>query len=71
MIYSLPAQEIVRGAREYWLKRLYADRRSEIDLQLREKLQSQIAPLRFIVDEALLRNVKVPDTLQTNIEQRV
>jgi regulator of protease activity HflC (stomatin/prohibitin superfamily) len=34
-------------------------------------LRSQLAPIGFIVDEALLRNVKVPETLQAAIQQRL
>ncbi len=56
---------------KYPAEAVYATKREEIALQLREKLRSQIAPLGFIVDEALLRNVKVPDTLQAAIQQRL
>jgi regulator of protease activity HflC (stomatin/prohibitin superfamily) len=77
---GLDEQEIVVSrfrsiAREtiakYNAEAVYATKRSEIVLQLREKLQLQITPLGFIVDEALLRDVKVPDTLQAAIEQRL
>jgi len=49
----------------------YATKREEVSLKLAEKLRSQLAPIGFIVDEALLRNVKVPETLQAAIQQRL
>lgn len=62
------SREIVSG---YNAEAVYATKREEISLKLVEKLRSQLAPLGFIVDEALLRNVKVPETLQAAIQQRL
>lgn len=62
------AREIVAG---YPAEAVYSTKRQEISLQLREKLRSYITPLGFVVDEALLRNVKIPETLQAAIQQRV
>lgn len=62
------SREIVSG---YPAEAVYATRREEISLKLADKLRSQLAPLGFIVDEALLRNVKVPETLQAAIQQRL
>ncbi|MDX2254130.1 MAG: prohibitin family protein [Pseudanabaenaceae cyanobacterium bins.39] len=55
----------------YSAEQVYATKRQEVSLKLAEKLQTQLAPLGFIVDEALLRDVKVPETLQVAIQQRL
>lgn len=62
------SREIVSG---YFAEAVYATKREEISLKLADKLRSQLAPIGFIVDEALLRNVKVPETLQAAIQQRL
>ncbi|BBC26342.1 prohibitin family protein [Pseudanabaena sp. ABRG5-3] len=62
------SREIVSG---YTAEAVYATKREEVSLKLAEKLRSQLAPLGFIVDEALLRNVKIPETLQVAIQQRL
>jgi len=62
------SREIISG---YSAEDVYATKREEISLKLADKLRSQLAPLGFIVDEALLRNVKVPETLQAAIQQRL
>jgi regulator of protease activity HflC (stomatin/prohibitin superfamily) len=62
------SREIISG---YSAEAVYATKREEISLKLAEKLRSQLAPIGFIVDEALLRNVKVPETLQAAIQQRL
>ena len=62
------SREIISG---YPAEAVYATKREEISLKLADKLRSQLAPLGFIVDEALLRNVKVPETLQAAIQQRL
>lgn len=62
------AREIVAG---YPAEAVYSTKREEIRLQLREKLRLYITPLGFVVDEALLRNVKIPETLQEAIQQRL
>jgi len=62
------AREIVAG---YPAEAVYSTKREEISLQLREKLRLYITPLGFVVDEALLRNVEIPETLQGAIQQRL
>ncbi|MFN5965513.1 MAG: prohibitin family protein [Pseudanabaena sp.] len=62
------SREIVSG---YPAEAIYATKREEVSLKLAEKLRSQMAPLGFVVDEALLRTVKVPETLQAAIQQRL
>ena len=55
----------------YNAEEIYSTKREEVSLKLVEKLRSQLAPLGFIVDEALLRDVRVPETLQAAIQQRL
>ncbi|MEI6429340.1 MAG: prohibitin family protein [Pseudanabaena sp. ELA607] len=55
----------------YPAESVYGTQREKISQQLREQLTQQLAPLGFVADEALLRNVKVPDTLQAAIQQRL
>lgn len=62
------AREIVAG---YPAEAVYSTKREEIRLQLREKLRLYITPLGFVIDEALLRDVKIPETLQEAIQQRL
>ncbi|MFM7885164.1 MAG: prohibitin family protein [Pseudanabaena sp.] len=62
------SRETVSG---YPAEAIYATKHEEVSLKLAEKLRSQLAPLGFVVDEALLRNVKVPETLQAAIQQRL
>jgi len=62
------SREIISG---YSAEEIYATKREEVSLKLAERLRSQLAPIGFIVDEALLRNVKVPETLQAAIQQRL
>ena len=62
------AREIVAG---YPAEAVYSTKREEIRLQLREKLRLYITPLGFVVDEALLRDVEIPETLQGAIQQRL
>ncbi|NUN65755.1 prohibitin family protein [Pseudanabaena biceps] len=62
------AREIISS---YNAEEVYATKREEISLKLAEKLRSQLAPIGFIVDETLLRDVRVPETLQAAIQQRL
>jgi regulator of protease activity HflC (stomatin/prohibitin superfamily) len=55
----------------YTAEEVYAAKREEVSIKLAEKLRSQLAPIGFIVDEALLRDVKIPQTLQAAIQQRL
>jgi len=50
---------------------IYSTKRQEVANQLRQRLSEQLLPLGFIVEEALLREVKLPDTLQAAIEQKL
>jgi regulator of protease activity HflC (stomatin/prohibitin superfamily) len=50
---------------------VYSTKRQEIVQKIDEQLTQEIPNLGFIVDQALLRNVKMPDTLQTAIQQKL
>jgi len=55
----------------YTAEEVYATKREEVGVKLAERLRSQLAPIGFIVDEALLRDVRIPETLQAAIQQRL
>lgn len=50
---------------------IYSTKRQEIVQQLNQQLTQQLLPLGFIVEEALLRNVKMPDSLQAAIQEKL
>lgn len=50
---------------------VYSTKRQEIVQKIDQQLTQEIPTLGFIVDQALLRNVKMPDTLQTAIQQKL
>jgi regulator of protease activity HflC (stomatin/prohibitin superfamily) len=50
---------------------IYSTKRQEIVQKLDQQLTQQLLPLGFIVEEALLRNVTMPDSLQASIQQRL
>ncbi|AFZ57503.1 prohibitin family protein [Anabaena cylindrica FACHB-243] len=50
---------------------IYSTQRQEIVQKIDQKLTPQITSLGFIVDQALLRNIKMPDTLQTAIQEKL
>lgn len=50
---------------------IYSTKRQEIAQQLNEQLSQQLPPLGFVVEEALLRNVKMPDQLQAAIQEKL
>ncbi|WP_071187869.1 prohibitin family protein [Trichormus sp. NMC-1] len=50
---------------------IYSTKRQEIVQKIDQQLTQEIPKLGFIVDQALLRNVKMPDTLQTAIQQKL
>jgi regulator of protease activity HflC (stomatin/prohibitin superfamily) len=50
---------------------IYSTKRQEIVQQLDQQLTQQLLPLGFIVEEALLRNVKMPDSLQAAIQEKL
>jgi regulator of protease activity HflC (stomatin/prohibitin superfamily) len=50
---------------------IYSTKRQEIAQKIDQKLTQEIPTLGFIVEEALLRNVKMPDTLQAAIQEKL
>jgi regulator of protease activity HflC (stomatin/prohibitin superfamily) len=50
---------------------VYSTKRQEVAQKLDEQLTQQLLPLGFVVEEALLRDIKMPDTLQAAIQERL
>ncbi|NWF59862.1 MAG: prohibitin family protein [Fischerella sp.] len=50
---------------------VYSTKRQQIVQQLDQQLIQQLLPLGFVVEEALLRNVKMPDSLQAAIQEKL
>ncbi|MGF1939608.1 MAG: prohibitin family protein [Nostoc sp. ChiQUE02] len=50
---------------------IYSTKRQEIAQKIDQQLTQEIPALGFIVEEALLRNIKMPDTLQAAIQNKL
>ncbi|WP_017655038.1 prohibitin family protein [Fortiea contorta] len=50
---------------------IYSTKRQEIAEKIDQQLTQQIPTLGFVVEETLLRNVKMPDTLQAAIQDKL
>lgn len=55
----------------YSASAIYSTKRQEVAQKIDEELTKEIPSLGFIVEQALLRNVKMPETLQTAIQQKL
>jgi len=55
----------------YPAEAIYANKRQEVANQLRERLIEQLTPLGFVIEQALLRDIKLPDTLQASVQQKL
>jgi regulator of protease activity HflC (stomatin/prohibitin superfamily) len=55
----------------YEAKSIYGDKRQEIAQKLHEELSKELAPIGFIVEESLLRNVDLPEKIKASIEQKI
>jgi len=55
----------------YSASAIYSTKRQEVAQKIDEELTKEIPTLGFIVEQALLRNVKMPETLQTAIQQKL
>jgi regulator of protease activity HflC (stomatin/prohibitin superfamily) len=55
----------------YEAKSIYGDKRQEIAQKLHEELSKELAPIGFIVEESLLRNVELPEKIKASIEQKI
>lgn len=55
----------------YPAEAIYSSKRQEVANQLRQRLSEQLAPLGFVVEQALLREVQLPETLQAAVQQKL
>jgi regulator of protease activity HflC (stomatin/prohibitin superfamily) len=55
----------------YSASAIYSTKRQEVAQKIDKQLTKEIPTLGFIVEQALLRNVKMPETLQTAIQQKL
>ncbi|NEQ24292.1 MAG: prohibitin family protein [Microcoleus sp. SIO2G3] len=55
----------------YPAEAIYSTKRQELAVRLRQALSEQLAPLGFVVEQALLREVELPDKLQEAIQQKL
>lgn len=56
---------------QYPANAIYSTKRQEVARQINEQLTQELLPLGFVVEQALLRNVKMPDTIQTAIQEKL
>ncbi|MGD1910371.1 MAG: prohibitin family protein [Rivularia sp. (in: cyanobacteria)] len=56
---------------QYPANAIYSTKRQDIARQINEQLTQELKPLGFVVEQALLRNVKMPDTIQTAIQEKL
>ncbi|MFM7577782.1 MAG: SPFH domain-containing protein, partial [Microcystaceae cyanobacterium] len=55
----------------YPLTDIYGEKRGMIAQNLRQSMANQLFPLGFIVEDALLRNIILPDNIQAAIQSKV
>jgi regulator of protease activity HflC (stomatin/prohibitin superfamily) len=55
----------------YQAKDIYGEKREEIATRLGQELSQQLNPLGFIVEKTLLRQVILPEKIQTAIQQKI
>jgi regulator of protease activity HflC (stomatin/prohibitin superfamily) len=56
---------------QYPARDIYSNKRQEIAQQIRTRLTQEIEPLGFVVEQALLREVVLPETVQAAIQQKL
>ncbi len=56
---------------KYDLSSIYGDKRAEISLDLAQSMKEQLEPLGFLVEDALMRNVILPENIQKAIQAKV
>ncbi len=56
---------------KYPASAIYSTKRQEVAQQLDQQLSQQLPSLGFVVEETLLRNVKMPDELQAAIQEKL
>jgi regulator of protease activity HflC (stomatin/prohibitin superfamily) len=50
---------------------IYGDKREEIARRLHQEVSNSLSPLGFVVEETLLRNVKLPENIQAAIQKKI
>lgn len=55
----------------YPAEAVYSTKRQEVANQIRQRLIKQLNPLGFVVEEALLRELQLPEKLQTAIQDKL
>ncbi|MGD1875189.1 MAG: prohibitin family protein [Mastigocoleus sp.] len=56
---------------QYSAKAIYSTKRQEVAVQINKQLTQELLPLGFVVEKALLRNIKMPDTIQKAIQDKL
>ncbi|MEB3356187.1 MAG: prohibitin family protein [Synechococcales bacterium] len=56
---------------QYPVEAVYSSKRREVATQLRARMGEQLAPLGFAVEETLLREVILPESLQAAVEEKL
>ncbi len=56
---------------QYEARNIYGEKRQEIAQTLKEALKNQLTPLGFTVDQALLRDVILPESVQSAIQEKL
>ncbi|NJM20925.1 MAG: prohibitin family protein [Richelia sp. RM2_1_2] len=56
---------------QYPANDIYSNKRQEVTNKINEQLTQELLPLGFVVEKALLRNVQMPDTIQTAIQAKL
>lgn len=56
---------------QYPANAIYSTKRQQVARQINEELTQELLPLGFVVEKALLRNVKMPDTIQKAIQEKL
>jgi len=55
----------------YPAEAIYSRKRLEIANQIRQRLSKQLTPLGFVVEEALLRELQIPEKIQSAIQEKL
>ncbi len=61
-------REVTAG---YPSEAIYSTKRQEVANKLKQKIIEQLQPLGFVVEEALLREIKLPEKLQASIQEKL
>ena len=55
----------------YPAEAIYSRKRLEIANQIRQRLSKQLTPIGFVVEEALLRELQIPEKIQSAIQEKL